>query len=142
MKDDTEKEIDQIEDKLEVLEENQGTLVKFKKKYPGIVMLVAIIGVFGTIFTTSNLWFGVQVRPAWHWEYTEIRESITELEIEQLDLTRILISRDLARFVSLREGYLNRGEIVPDWLDEEIATIESRITKIGEDIHKHREVKD
>lgn len=139
MSDETEKEIDDLEEKIEKIEENQGTLVKFKKKYPGIVMLIAIIGVFGTIFTTSNLWFGVQVRPAWHWEYAELRQDIMTLEIAQLDLRRVLFSRDLSRFVSLREGYILRNETVPDWLDEEIATIEASIIRIGEEIHSHKE---
>ncbi len=139
MNDETEKEIDELEEKIEKIEENQGTLVKFKKKYPGIVMLIAVISVFGTIFTTSNLWFGVQMRPAWHWEHTETREAIVGLEIAQLDLRRVLFSRDLSRFISLREGYIIRGENVPDWLDEEIATIEASIVRIGEEIHTHKE---
>lgn len=134
MNKETEKEIDELEEKIEEIEENQGTLVKFKKKYPGIVMLIAVIGVFGTIFTTSNLWFGVQVRPAWHWEYTQVRQEISEVEIAQMDLARIIHSRDLARFSSLREGYINRGELVPDWLDEQMATTEAIIVRIGENI--------
>lgn len=135
----TEEEIETLEERVEVIEAKEdGIIVKFKKKYPGIVMLIAVISVFGTIFTTSNLWFGVQVRPAWHWEHVETRQAIVELEIGQLDLRRVLLSRDLSRFESLREGYINRQETVPDWLDEEIATIKASIVRIGEDINKYK----
>ncbi len=129
-----EKEIDKIEEKINVMEKNQSQLGNFKNKYPGIFMLVAIISVFGTIFTTANLWFGVQVRPAWHWEYEGVRQDIITLEIAQSDLRRILHNRDLARYNSLREGYINRGDIVPDWLDEQIATTDAIILRISEDI--------
>lgn len=139
MNNETEKELDELEDKIEEIEENQGTLVEFKKKYPGIIMLIATISVFGTLFTSANLFFGVQFRPAWHWEHMEVREEIISLEIAQLDLRRVLFSRDLARFISLREGYILRSETVPDWLDEEIATIEASIVRIGEEIHTHKE---
>lgn len=139
MNKETEKELDELEDKIEEIEENQGALVKFRKKYPGIIMLIATISVFGTLFTSANLFFGVQFRPAWHWEHMEVRYDIMSLEIAQLDLRRVLFSRDLSRFNSLREGYINRGEIVPDWLDEEIATIEASIVRIGEEIHTHKE---
>lgn len=134
MSKDTEEEIKKLEARTEEIEKSHNILFKFKKKYPGIVMLITVISVFGTIFTTSNLFFGVQVRPAWHWEYLEVKESIARVEVRQLDLNRILITRDLARFESLRVGYLGRGEIVPDWLDEEIATIEAKIIRIGESI--------
>ncbi len=137
-----EQEIDNLEERVEEIEvKEDGVIVKFKKKFPGIVMLITVIGVFGTIFTTSNLWFGVQVRPAWHWEHVETRAAIVELEIGQLDLRRVLLSRDLARFESLREGYINRQETVPDWLDEEIATIKASIVRIGEEVHKHKGIK-
>jgi hypothetical protein len=139
MNKETEREIDELEDKIEKIEENQGSLVKFKKKYPGIIMLIATISVFGTLFTSANLFFGVQFRPAWHWEHMEVREEIINLEISQLDLRRVLFSRDLSRFISLREGYILRSETVPDWLDEEIATIEASIVRIGEEIHTHKE---
>jgi len=139
MSDETEKEIDELEDKIEGVEGNQSSLVKFKKKYPGIIMLIATISVFGTLFTSANLFFGVQFRPAWHWEHMDVRQDIISLEIAQLDLRRVLHSRDLSRFISLREGFINRGENVPDWLDEEIATIEASIVRIGEEIHTHKE---
>jgi len=139
MSDETEKEIDELEDKIEGVEGDQSSLVKFKKKYPGIIMLIATISVFGTLFTSANLFFGVQFRPAWHWEHMDVRQDIISLEIAQLDLRRVLHSRDLSRFISLREGFINRGENVPDWLDEEIATIEASIVRIGEEIHTHKE---
>jgi len=139
MNKETEKELDEPEDKIEEIEGNQGALIKFRKKYPGIIMLIATISVFGTLFTSANLFFGVQFRPAWHWEHMEVRHDIMTLEIAQLDLRRVLFSRDLSRFNSLREGYINRGEIVPDWLDEEIATIEASIVRIGEEIHSLKE---
>ncbi len=134
MSNDKEKDIKALEERTEKIEKSHNILFRFKNKYPGIVMMIAVISVFGTIFTTSNLLFGVQVRPAWHWEYLEVKQSIAEVEIRQLDLNRILITRDLARFESLRVGYITRGEIVPDWLDEEIATIEAKIIRIGESI--------
>jgi len=121
-------------------EEKPKGLSKFRKKYPGIVMIVAVIGVFGTLFTTTNLWFGVQVRPTWHWEYTKLADEVNILRTDQLDLMRVLLSRDVARFKSLRDGYIARGDVVPDWLDEEIATITSRITRLGEKIDKHKTV--
>ncbi len=138
MNKDTDNKIEDLEEEVKEIRETSGVLGKFKKKYPGIVVLIIIISAFGTIFTSANLLFGVQVRPAWHWEYIKVRQEVIALQIQQLDLSRILLSRDLSRFESLREGYIKRGDTVPDWLDEEIATMRVGVTRIGEEIHKHK----
>lgn len=138
MNKETDDKIEGLEEEVKEIKQTAGTLGKFKKKYPGVIMLIAIISIFGTIFTSANLLFGVQVRPAWHWEYIGVKQEVIKLQIQQLDLKRILLSRDLSRFESLREGYINRGDSVPDWLDEEIATMKVGVTRIGEEIHKHK----
>lgn len=109
-------------------------LRQFKKKYPGIIATITIITTFGTVFTVTNALFGVQVRPAWHWEYVHLQDNFYDLKIEHQNLKIVILQRDLARFNTLRDGYMKKDEQVPDWLDEEIATIKAHIDQIRESI--------
>ena len=109
-------------------------LREFKKKFPGVVATITIITTFGTVFTVTNALFGVQVRPAWHWEYQDLRDNFHELKIEHQNLKIVILQRDLSRFHSLREGYIKKDKQVPDWLDEEMATIKAHIDQIRETI--------
>ena len=109
-------------------------LREFKKKFPGTIATITIITTFGTVFTVTNAMFGVQVRPAWHWEYQDLRDDFHELKIEHQNLKIVILQRDLSRFESLKDGYIKRDEIVPDWLNEEMATIKAHVDQIRETI--------
>ena len=120
--------------------ENKSSLLsRFRKKYPGIVTLITVITTFASLFTAINVWFGVQVRPAWHWEYVHLKDDFNQLKIDHYSLQEMILSRDLARFVSLRERYIMKDESVPDWLDEEIATIKSNKSEIEEQRKSYRD---
>ena len=109
-------------------------LRQFKKKYPGIIATITIVTTFGTFFTVTNAMLGVQVRPAWHWEYEHLKDNFYDLKIEHQNLKIVILQRDLARFSSIRDGYIKKDEPVPDWLDEEMATIKAHIDQIRESI--------